>query len=618
MERRLAAILAADVVGYSRLMGLDEAGTLNAVNGLREEIVSPAVATHHGRIVKLMGDGLLIEFPSVVEAMHCALRIQKEQAGHNREIDSELRIELRIGINVGDVIVQADDIFGDGVNVAARLESLADPGGICISRAVRDQIQGKLDIGLQDLGEIAVKNIAQPVHAFRVGPSSASPAGPAAKRNRYRLGPFYAALLAVLGIALALVAWWQPWAQSSYRQTARMPGELPAIAVLPFDNLSGNPEQEYFADGMTEDLITDLSQLSGLLVIARNSVFTYKNRAVKVTEVGEELGVQYVLEGSVRRSADRIRINAQLIDAKSGRHLWAERFDRDMTDVFELQDQVVQKIVTALKVELTQREREQLDRGAETTPEAYDMFLRGLEKFRQFSREANIEAREYYARAITLDPGYARAYAATATSHSFDLSVSWSNSPEDSGRMAKGFALKALDLDPTVREVHFALGAAYLRERDFDRAIEATTRSVELDPNYADGLAQLAWVLNYSGQPNETLPRIQKAMRLHPHYSYFYEAILGQSYFHLGRYEEAAAVLERAVERNSEFVFARQYLAATYGQMGRVADAEWEISEIKAMVPSYTLAAQREHHYYRRDSDLALYLDGLRKGGLTE
>jgi adenylate cyclase len=616
MERRLSAILAADVVGYSRLMGFDEAGTLVAVNRLREEIVGPAVTAHHGRIVKSMGDGLLIEFPSVVEAVHCALRIQKKLTEHNRDVDRNRRAELRIGINVGDVIVQADDIFGDGVNVAARVESLAPPGGICISRAARDQMHGKLDIGLQDMGEIAVKNINQPIHAFRVGDSSVPITGTVVQGKRFRVSLFFVALAAAAGLAAATLIWWQPWQPRN--PSLRAFGDLPAIAVLPFDNLSGDPKQEYFADGITEDLITDLSQLSGLLVIARNSAFTYKNKAVKVTEVGKELGVQYVVEGSVRRSAGRVRVNVQLIDAQSDHHIWAERFDRELTDVFELQDQIVRKIIAALKVEVTQREREQLDRRAETTPEAYDTFLRGQQKFLQFSRPANIEARQYFERAMILDPGYARAYAAMAITHLFSVTVSWSDSPDDSIRIGKELALKGLELDPTVREVYFALGSAYLREKEFAKAIESTKKSVELDPNYADGLGQLAWILNYAGQPEGALPRIQEAMRLHPHYSYFYEAILGQSYFHLGRYEEATAILERAVGRNPEFIFARQYLAATYGQMGRIEDAEWEISEIKVMVPDYSLSRQRDHSFYKREADLALYLEGLKKGGLIE
>ena len=587
-----------------------------AVNRLREEIVSPAVAAHHGRIVKLMGDGFLIEFPSVVEAIHCALRIQEEQADHNKDIDRVRRVELRIGINVGDVIVQDGDIFGDGVNVAARLESMARPGGVCISRAVRDQMHGKLDIGLQDLGEIAVKNIAQPVHAFHLGRHNAAPPATTRRRGMLPVRLLYASLLVVAGFAMAFMAW--RFATVTEKQADRTPREVPAIAVLPFDNLSGDPDQDYFADGVTEDLITDLSQLSGLMVIARNSAFTYKNKAVKITEVGEELGVQYVLEGSIRRSADRVRINVQLIDAKSDHHIWAERFDRELTDVFELQDEVVQEIIAALKIEVTQREREQLDRRVETTPEAYDIFLRGQEKFLQFSRQSNIEGRQFFERAMALDPGYARAYAAAAITHLFSVTVSWSESPDESIRIGKALALKALELDPTVREVYFALGSAYLRERNFDMAVETTRKSVELDPNYADGLGQLAWILNYTGKPNEALPRIQKAMRLHPHYPYFYEAILGQSYFHLGRYEEAAAVLERAASRNPEFIFARQYLAATYGQMGRVEDAEWEISEIKAMVPGYNLASQKNLNYYQRETDLAQYLEGLRKGGLAE
>lgn len=391
-----------------------------------------------------------------------------------------------------------------------------------------------------------------------------------------------------------------------------------SIAVLPFENLSGDPGQDYFADGVTDDLITDLSQLSGLLVIARNSVFKYKKMDIPPQQIGEELGVRYLLEGSIRRAAGRVRINAKLIESRSGHHVWAERYDRELTDVFALQDEVVERIVVALKVEVTQREREQLDRRRETTPEAYDMFLRGQQKYLQFSRETNLEAREFFLRATELDPGYARAWAIAANTHLTTISASWSPSPEKTIRQAKALALKALELDPTVREVHFALGSAYLRERDFDKALASTSRSIEIDPNYADGHAQLSWILNYMGRPAEGLPSIGKAMRLHPHYSYFYEAILGQAYFHLARFDEAAAILERSVERNPEFNFARQYLAATYGRMGRIEDAEWQISEIIAAVPEYSVEHQKLHSFYSNESDLNFFIEGLRKGGLRE
>ncbi|MDH5556809.1 MAG: hypothetical protein OEZ03_05625, partial [Alphaproteobacteria bacterium] len=444
-------------------------------------------------------------------------------------------------------------------------------------------------------------------------PTPASPARhPTQQRRLYRWA--VGAIAAVFLLASTAMTGWFFWEQHSATPTQ----EGISIAVLPFKNLSGDPDQDYFADGVTEDLITDLSQLSGLLVIARNSTFKYKDRPVSPQQIGEELGVRYLLEGSMRRAAGRIRVNAKLIEAQSGHHLWAERFDRELTDVFALQDEVVEKIVTALKIEVTQREREQLDRRRETTPEAYDMFLRGQQKFLKFSQETNLEAREIFLRATKLDPGYARAWANAAITHLFAISVSWSSSPEESARIGKALALKALELDPTVREVHFTLGSAYLRERNFDKALATTTRSVELDPNFADGHAQLSWILNYMGRPAEGLSSINKAMRLHPHYSYFYEAILGQAYFHLARYEEAAAMLERAVERNPEFNFARQYLAATYSHMGRIDDAEWQISEIMAAVPDYSVEHQKQHSFYQHDSDLAHFLEGLRKAGLRE
>ena len=377
VTRRLAAILAADVVGYSRLMEADEVGTLARLKSHREALIDRTISAHKGRIVKEMGDGLLVEFPSVVEAVRCAVEIQGEMAARNAEVAQDRRIVFRIGINVGDVIVVGDDIHGDGVNVAARLEALTPPGGICISRSARDQVRDKLDLVLEDLGLHQVKNIARPVRVFRVP-----------------------------------VAGTEPTAAAPVRGTPppALP-DKPSIAVLPFDNMSGDPEQEYFADGLTEDLITDISKLSGLLVIGRNSCFVYKGKSVDLRQVGRELGVHYVLEGSVRKAGNRVRINAQLIDTRSGHHVWAERHDGTLDDVFELQDEITGKIVSALSVHLTDAEKDRLTSQYTANPEAHDWFLRGRIRYREPGPKANAEANGLFDRALALDPGFAWALA---------------------------------------------------------------------------------------------------------------------------------------------------------------------------------------------------------------
>ncbi len=425
MERRLAAILAADVVGYSRLMGEDETGTLDALRAHREELIEPKIAEHEGRVVKLMGDGLLAEFPSAVEAVHCAVEIQHTMGERNAAVPAERRIVYRIGINIGDIIVEGDDIYGDGVNVAARLEGLAEPGGICVRRNVRNQVRDKLDIDFEELGEVAVKNIARPVRAFSVvlDAKAAALVTPVVQRADKPERPRW--IVAAVAVIVLLFAaggafWWQPWAPdvqlASLERMAFPLPDKPSIAVLPFTNMSDDPEQEYFADGITDDLITDLSKVSGLFVIARNSSFAYKGKTVTIRQVAEELGVRYVLEGSVRRAGDQVRINAQLIDAMTGGHLWAERYDRDQDDLFAMQDDVIEKIVSALAVRLTDTEQEQLTRIPTDNLEAYDYYLRAeQEGFYNISSTGTFNRTlSFYKRAIELDPAFADAYAGYA------------------------------------------------------------------------------------------------------------------------------------------------------------------------------------------------------------
>ena len=623
MERRLTAILAADVVGYSRLMEIDEAGTLAALMSHRKDLIDPQIAEHHGRIVKLMGDGALVEFASVVNAVTCALAIQKGIASRNDGVAEERRLAFRIGVHLGDVIVEGDDIYGDGVNVAARLEGLAKPGGICISQQAFDQVETKLDLAYEDLGEQRVKNIARPVRTYRVRPGGDAPPEPeTGKRRGLRLRRVIGASAVLLFVVAGLVlGWWRPWesdqAPAAVDRMALALPDKPSIAVLPFNNLSNDPSQQYFADGMTEDLITDLSKVSGLFVIARNSVFTYKGQAVKIQQVAEELGVRYVLEGSVRRAGGRVRINAQLIDATTGGHLWAERYDGTLEDVFALQDEVSRKIVAALAVTLTPDEQQRSSQ-AQADPEAYDLLLRGLERFRRYARDSNVEAREYFERAVAVDPDFARAHADIALTHAEDIFQGWSASPERSSRLALENARHALTLDNRSRVAHFALAFTYLNLMRYDEALAENRIELDLNPNHAEGHAQRGLILSYVGRSAEALEAIQTAMRLDPRHPFFYVWILGQAQFLLKQTEDAIAQFEKSIESNPEFTIGHLMLASAYAHAGRIEDAQWQAEEILVLLPGFTLTAEREKAAYKDAAHLEYYLEGLRKAGLPE
>jgi adenylate cyclase len=619
IERRLAAILAADVVGYSRLMGVDERGTLERLKAHRREFIEPTVTAHHGRTVKLMGDGALVEFASVVDAVACAGEIQRGMALRNADVSEEQRIEFRVGINLGDVIVEGDDIYGDGVNVAARLETLADPSGIIISGTAFDQVEGKLDYGFEFLGEKEIKNIAKPVRAYRVRTE------PETARTLIRPKPLAAgyprrvtSLTVGLILLLAAAASWHYYLQPSLRERAfaaqtelPLPDE-PSIAVLPFDNLSGDPEQEYFSDGITESLITNLSQVSELFVIARGTMFTFKDRSRDAQEVGRELGVRYVLEGSVQRADSRVRITAQLIDAATAYNVWAEQYDRELEDLFALQDEVTQEIVSALEVELTQSEREQLAGRYTDSVEAYDAFLRGLEFYWRYSEQSVVQARSYFERAIELDPEFARAYANLA--RTFTATVGFS---EMEIERAYRLVQKAIALDDSVPEIHWIMGIVRLSRGEHAQAIASMEKALALNPNYADSYGQLAWVLTYSDQPKEALRVMEKAIRLNPHYTWSYSMVLGEAYFTLARYDDAIAALEEGLERNPTAQRLRMFLAASYAQAGRLADAEWEVAELLTLDPDFSLEHVAEVAPYQDPEPLNRLIGGARKAGLT-
>jgi adenylate cyclase len=496
-KRKLTAILAADVVGYARLMGADEAGTLTALKRHRRELIDPKIAEHHGRIVKLVGDGMLIEFPSVVDAVRCAAYIQGEMRSRTAAVPPDRRIEFRVGINLGDVIVEGEDIYGDGVNLAARLEGVAEPGGIAVSRAVRDHVGNRLDLEFEDRGELALKNIEEPVHVFSVIVPAKGHGAPAG----------------------------QPVAAKP---------EKPSIAVLPFDNMSGDPEQEYFSDGITEDIITDLSRISALFVVARNSAFTYKDKAVKVQQACRELGVRYILEGSVRKAGGRVRVTAQLIDGPSGGHLWAERYDRDLTDIFAIQDEITHSIVDNLKVQLLPKERNAIAAAPTENVEAYSFYLRGRQFLHRHSKSYYNLARRMFAKAVELDPLFARAYAGIADCDSF-LSLNYDESVSIDSILAT--SAKALDLDQALAEAHASRGLALSLGKRYPEAMAEFERALSLDPNLFETY-------------------------------YFY----ARACFAQGLFEKAAQLFERAGEVKPDDYQSPLLNAGVYRSLGRLED----------------------------------------------
>jgi len=574
-ERKLAAILAADVVGFSRLMSRDEEGTLNRLKAHLGELVEPHIAAHRGRIVKRTGDGLLVDFASAVEAVRCAVAIQAGMADRNRIAQDDRRIEFRIGINLGDVIIEGEDIYGDGVNIAARLEALADPGGIFVSRAVRDSVRDKLGLVLEDLGEKPVKNIPRPVRVFRIGR-----AGGAAPGLRPPVVP-----------------------------------DKPSIAVLPFANMSGDAEQEYFSDGISEDLITDLSKVSALFVIARNSSFTYKGKTAKVQEIGRDLGVRFVLEGSIRKAGNRVRITAQLIDAMTGGHLWADRFDRDLTDIFATQDEVVQQIVGALAVKLTQRETQQRRRGTRNI-EAYECWLRARELLGRGNREAVVQCQTLHRRAIELDANFSAPYAGLAFASVSDYVNAWVDEPALALDAAEKWARQAIELDDQEPGGHVALGNVLVWRRRHDDALVEVNRAVELDHNYAQGHALVGMTLTYSGRAAEALAPFAMAMRLDPHYSNILLHLLAQAHFSLGQDEIAATHLVERIARNPNTDASRMLLAACYGHLGRTEDARAAWQGLLGVNPGFSLAQRAQVLPYKDSSDFGRIVAGLAKAGL--
>jgi adenylate cyclase len=582
VQRRLAAILAADVAGYSRLMGADEEGTLARLKAHRRDLVDPKIAEHHGRIVKTTGDGLLGEFASVVDALRCALEVQRGMAQYNSSVPPEQRIEFRIGLNVGDIVIEAGDIYGDGVNVAARLEALAEPGGICVSSRVQEDARGKFDLTFNDLGEQKLKNITWPVRVYRVRVDN----------------------------------------RAENLQPALVLPDKPSIAVLPFINMSGDPEQEYFADGIVEEIVTALSRNRWLFVIARNSSFTYKGRAVDVKQVGRELGVRYVLEGSVRKAGNKLRIAGQLIDASSGAHLWADRFEGGLEDIFDLQDQVTANVVGTIGVKVEQAEIERAKRKPTESLDAYDYFLRGMAYAYRWTREGSNEALSLFRRAIERDADFAPAYGMAAGCYVWRKANGWMEDPAQEAAEAIHLARRAAELgrDDAVALCWSGIAIAYFGS-DLEEGGALIERSLALNPNLA-----VAWNLSSSvkvwlGDPETAIERIARAMRLSPldPLTYYMETVIAHAHFVAGRYDEAAASAERAVQQQpAEYVSAVRIWAASSALAGRQSDAEKALARLRQIDPTFRVCDLTDRVPFRRPEDLARYADALRKAGLPE
>jgi adenylate cyclase len=575
VKRRLAAILAADVVGYSRLMGTDEAGTRARFNDHLNELIQPSIADRQGRIVKTLGDGLLVEFASVVDAVQCAVEIQNNMVARNADEPVEQRMDFRIGVNLGDVIIEGDDIHGDGVNVAARLEALADPGGICISGDVHRQCRGKVEVTFEDLGEQEVKNIQEPVQAFRVVMAPSAPDE---------------------AIAVPQLT------------------DKPSIAVLPFANMSGDPDQEYFSDGITEDIITALSRWRTIPVIARNSTFVYKGQSVDIRKVGEELGVRYVLEGSVQKAGTRIRITAQLIEAGTNHHVWAEQYDRDLEDIFALQDEIVQRIAAIIEPTIRKTEHQKNVVTPTNNLTAWDYCLRGYEQIYVGTKEANVNARDMFSRAIELDPYYARAHTGICYTLGRDLRFRWCANPKDWLERLFASARRAIELDGLDAEARTMLVRAYHVDGNHEAALIEAKRAIELNPNDAYICNVMGTALSLAGgRYQEGIPWFEKSLELNPLDPQKHQFLTNLALARLcaGQHADALEMAEEATRTAPGYFEARVALASAYGYLGRSDDA---IETLEGFHEDAQSHVEQEPRWI--DETKGYVLEGLRKAGI--
>ncbi|HEX6012878.1 MAG TPA: adenylate/guanylate cyclase domain-containing protein [Geminicoccaceae bacterium] len=589
VERRLAAILAADMVGYSRLMESDEAGTLARLKTHRLELIDPAIAKNNGRIIKTTGDGMLVEFRSVTEAVQCAAEVQRRMARRNADVPAARWIQFRIGINLGDVIVEDDgDVFGDGVNVAARLQELAEPGGICVSAAVRDQVGDRLDVGFEGLGERTVKNIARPIRAFRILLEEALDTGAASDASR------------------------TPAAGAAAPASTAAPAK-PSIAVLPFANMSGDPEQEFFADGLTEDIITELSRFRELLVISRNSVFVHKGKAARVQDVAREFGVQYLVEGSVRKAGNRVRVTVQLIDAEADRHVWAERYDRELEDIFAIQDEVVATIAATLPGRVEAASHDRARRKPTESMAAYECVLAGKVLHHRSTREDNAEAQRLLDRAIALDPGYAHAHAWKACVLGQTWVNGWCEDRDATWDRVVAELEVALALDDDDSDVHRILAAVSLARGDHDKARYHQERALGLNPNNDLIVVQQGELLTWLGRPEDGVEWIRRAIRLNPHHPERFWNHLGRAQFVARRYAEAVEAFSRITRPDHTH---HAFLAAALARMGDKTGAAAHAQEALRREPEFSVERYLATLHYAREGDREHHRGALLEAGL--
>jgi len=623
-KRKLTAILSADVKGYSRLMGEDEEATVRTITAHRKVITS-VIEKYRGRVVDSPGDNILAEFVSVVDAVQSAVEIQEVIRAKNAELPEERRMEFRIGVNLGDVIQEGDRIYGDGVNIAARVEGLADPGGICISGSAYEQIENKLALGYDYIGEHTVKNIVKPIRVYRV------PTGPETVQKvteEKRPAPSWQRAAVAVVIALLVVAGGVAIWKSS-RTPSTPPTEValvekmayplpdkPSIAVLPFNNLSEDRGQEYFSDGLTEEIISTLSRVPKLFVIARNSTFTYKGKPVKVQQVAEDLGVRYVLEGSVRKAGDRIRITAQLIDALTGRHLWAEKYDRKIDDIFAVQDEITKKIITAMQVKLTEGEQAQAAAKGTNNLDAYLKYFQSMENVRHFNRESNALGKQLAEEAIALDPEYPMAYRALSGAHQMDVWLGTSKSPKQSLAKAIELLQKAIELDAAYAEAYAVLGFLYSMTRQYDKGVAEAEQAVALNPNSADTHMFLGHTLRFACRWEESIPEYKIAIRLNPFPPNNYLFGLALAYAYTGQYEEAIIWGEKAVRRNPNDFLAHLFLTQIYSMSGREEESRAQSAEVLRINPKFTLEKWEKRVRLKNQEDKERTMSALRKAGL--
>ena len=621
VKRKLAAILSADVKGYSRLMGEEEVSTLKTLSAYRE-VMRSLIQQFDGRIVDASGDSVLAEFASVVDAVQCAVDVQKELRTRNAELPENRRMEFRIGVNLGDVIQEENNIYGDGVNIAARVQTLAEGGGVCISGTAFDHVENKLQLGYEYLGEQTVKNIAKPVRVYRVLMEPGKPSEIKAKVKGRNWKYFAIAAVVVVTIG-AIVAWQFIWRPShpkievaSKEKMAFPLPDKPSIAVLPFTNMSGDSKEDYFSDGITEEIITALSKVPYLFVISRQSTFTYKGKPVKVKQVSEELGVRYVLEGSVRKEGNKVRITAQLIDAITGHHLWAERYDRDLKDIFALQDEITMKIITAMQVKLTVGELANLWAEGTKNLDAYLKCMEAYTNYLRTTKEGNALGKKLAEEVIALDPKYPRGYVLLAQIYLWDILLGTTESPEKSLAKAKEFAEKAIALDNSESTAHGLLGSIYLMSRQHDKAITQVERAISLNPNDASNSIRLGFVLLNAGRPEEAISALKNHRRLNPIPSQQYYLQLVTAYRLSGQYKEAIETGKEALRHVPNNINIYLQLTATYSMMGHEEEARAAAAEVMKINPKFSLEWYAKTIYFKNQNDIDKTIDALRKAGL--